>query len=85
MVHRALSSLITCTKPMSAYTYKQLRDALQEVTGYDLEKVRTGDGYLSYALVDGCGDQDGDLFDELDDVADYITNNIGVQQYLETL
>lgn len=66
------------------YTFAQLRGALLECTSYDLKTViEEGDTY--YALIDGCGDQDGDLFEDLFDVTDYITNNDQVSDYLDSL
>jgi len=56
------------------YTFDQLNDALQNCTPWFLTKEKNDDGELAYALRDGCGDQDGDLFDDfagvLDDLAD---------------
>ena len=59
-----------------------LRDALRECTSYDLHEVMDGDE-LAYALIDPFGDQDGDLFYDLADVEDYITNNSEVEDYLD--
>jgi hypothetical protein len=63
------------------YTFEQLRDALRECTSYDLQQV-VDDDQIAYALIDPSGDQDGDLFYELADVEDYITNNEQVDDYL---
>ena len=64
------------------YTYEQLKDALNECTGYDLHMIVDDDEELAYQLIDPFGDQDGDLFYDLDDVADYITNDQQVDEYL---
>jgi hypothetical protein len=64
------------------FTYEQLKDALNDCTSYDLQLVIDDDNEQSYALIDGSGDQDGDLFYDLDDVADYICNNEQVENYL---
>jgi hypothetical protein len=40
---------------------------------------------MAYALIDAYGEQDGDLFYDLEDVADYICNNDQVDQYLYEL
>jgi hypothetical protein len=66
------------------YTYDQLRDAVQECTSYDLVQ-RMGDDYEDYALIDPYGDQDGEPFYDLSDVADFITNNEAVDAYLYDL
>ena len=64
------------------FTFEQLKDALLECTSYDLQ-IKVDDlDEQGYALIDGCGDQDGDLFYDLDDVADYICNNEQVEEYL---
>lgn len=67
-----------------SYTFDQLRDAVQDCTSYELIQ-RMGDDYDEYILVDGCGDQDGDPFYELEDVEDFIRNNDQVDQYLYEL
>jgi hypothetical protein len=67
---------------MTNYTFDQLKDALNECTGYDLQIVVDDDDETAYQLNDAYGDQDGDLFYDLDDVADYITNNDQVSEYL---
>lgn len=66
------------------FTFSQLRDAVLECTSYDLRQV-IDDGELAYALIDPYGDQDGDLFYELDDVEDFITNNNQVEDYLDNI
>ena len=70
---------------MALYTFTQLDAALQSCTGYYLAKTKDEDGELAYALLDGCGDQEGELFDDLEEVAYYITNNSQVEQYLSQL
>lgn len=69
--------MTTATLPFSV-----LRDAVRECTSYDLRET-TDDGEVAYALIDPFGDQDGDLFYELADVEDYITNNSEVEDYLD--
>ena len=63
------------------YTYDQLRDAVQDCTSYDLIQV-FDDDHDEYVLVDAFGDQDGDAFESLEDVLDFITNNKDVEAYL---
>jgi hypothetical protein len=68
------------------YTFDQLKEALNECTSYDLQMVDDEDADMyAYALIDQYGDQEGDLFYDLDDVADYITNNEQVDEYLYTM
>lgn len=64
------------------YTFDQIKEAVNECTGYDLVMKIDEFDDPGYALIDGCGDQDGDLFYELDDVLDYVTNNDQVADYL---
>jgi hypothetical protein len=66
------------------YTFDQLRDAVQECTSYDLVQV-FDDEHDEYILVDPFGDQDGDAFQYLEDVYDYITDNEQVAEYLTEL
>ena len=63
------------------YTFDQLREAVQECTSYDLQHYNDGeeDGYV---LIDPFGDIDGDIFYDLEDVTDFITNNDDVDSYL---
>ena len=67
------------------YTFEQLKDALLENTGFDLQIVIDDLDEQGYALIDPYGDQDGDLFYDLDDVTDYITNDDQVAEYLAQL
>ena len=67
-----------------AYTFFQLREAVQECTSYDLQAV-FDDEHDEYVLIDPYGEQDGDTFTDLDDVYDYITNNEQVNAYLSNL
>ena len=66
------------------FTFEQLRDAVTECTGYDLIQ-RIDEDEVEYALIDPYGDQDGDAFYDLSDVADFITNNEAVDEYLYAL
>ena len=66
------------------YTFDQLRDAVQECTSYDLQQI-FDDEQDAYVLIDPFGDQDGDGFECLEDVYDYITNNEQVAEYLTEL
>ena len=66
------------------YTFEQLRESIQETTGYDLVQ-RFSDDEDEYVLIDPYGDQDGDPFYDLEDVYDYITNNDQVNDYLNEL
>ena len=70
--------------PITMFTFEQLRDAVTECTGYDLVE-RIDDDEVEYALIDPFGDQDGEPFYDLSDVADFITNNEAVDEYLYTL
>ena len=67
---------------VSSFTFDQLNTALLECTSHYLTKEQNEDGELAYALRDGCGDQDGDFFEDLFDIQDYITNNEQVADYL---
>jgi hypothetical protein len=69
--------MTTATLPFTV-----LQAAVRECTSYDLREL-IDDGELAYALIDPFGDQDGDLFYELADVEDYITNNSEVEDYLD--
>ena len=66
------------------FSFEQLRDAVQECTGYDLVQ-RFDDDIDEYVLIDPYGDQDGDPFYDLNDVYDYITDNDQVNEYLNEL
>ena len=66
------------------FTFEQLKDAVQECTGYDLVQ-RFDDDIDEYVLIDPYGDQDGDPFYDLNDVYDYITDNDQVNEYLNEL
>lgn len=65
------------------YDATLLRNALLECTGYDLQLTfdDTDDANV-YALIDPYGEQDGDTFETLEDVYDYITNNDQIVDYV---
>jgi hypothetical protein len=67
-----------------AYTFDQLRDAVQECTSYDLVQ-RFSDDEDEYVLIDPYGDVDGDPFYDIEDVYNYIINNDQVEAYLNAL
>jgi len=68
------------------YTFDQVREAIRECTAYDLRiRVVDDSDENGYALIDPYGDVDGDLFYDLDDVVEYITNNDQVADYLSDL
>jgi hypothetical protein len=64
------------------YTFEQVKEALNACTACDLQIVIDEDDDTALALIDPCGDIDGDLFYDIDDVVDYITNNEQVSEYL---
>ena len=69
-----------------AYTFEQLKGAVNDCTSYDLVMVDNEDeDVVEYYLVDPFGDVDGDPFYDLEDVADYISNNEQVDQYLTSM
>jgi hypothetical protein len=68
----------------STLPFEVLQAAVRECTSYDLIQVDDEDADMyAYALIDPFGDRDGDLFYELADVEDYITNNSEVEDYLD--
>ena len=71
--------------PITMFTFDQLRDAVIECTGYDLIQRIDEDEEVEYALIDPCGDQDGEPFYDLSDVESFICNNEAVDEYLYTL
>lgn len=55
---------------------QQVRNVLENVTGYSFTKNYDGDEETYYyELTDNYGDVDGDPFFEFDDLVDYICNN----------
>lgn len=66
---------------MTTYSFDDLRAAVQDCTSYDLVQ-RMGDDYEEYALIDPYGDQDGDVFYELEDVESFIRANDDIDAYL---
>ena len=64
------------------YTFEQVKEAVQECTGYDLVQ-NFDDEHDDYVLIDPYGDQDGDPFYSLQDVIDYVTDNDQVNKYLK--
>ena len=72
---------------MIEYNFAQLKEAIEETTGYTLVQVIDPLGELEteYHLLDGCGDMDGEPFEDLIDVYDYVTNNDQVAKYLDEM
>ena len=62
--------------------FQLLNDALTNCTSHDAKFLVDGDGDSGFGLFDGCGDMDGDLFLDLEDLELYIRNNEEVDQYL---
>ena len=58
----------------TTYTFEEINTALL-TTPFYLTRETDEDGDQAFALRDGCGDQDGDLFLDLFDVVEYISNN----------
>ena len=71
--------------PITMFTFEQLRESVIACTGYDLVQRVDEDDEVEYALIDPFGDQDGEAFYDLNDVADFITNNEAVNEYLYSL
>ena len=69
---------------MTISIFDQLRDAVRECTSYDLVQ-RFSDDEEEYVLIDPYGEVDGLPFYDIDDVADFITNNDQVEAYLNAL
>ena len=67
---------------MTTYTFQQLNNALTNCTSYFLRKDKDEDGETIYRLLDGCGDQGGEPFDDLVDVTDYVPNDTDGVNYL---
>ena len=61
--------------------FQLLADALTNCTSFWLKKEKLEGDYIFW-LMDGCGDPDGDYFEDLADVEDYICNDEEVAQYL---
>ena len=62
--------------------YQLLCDALTNFTPFMLQKSKDEYGDTIYWLLDGCGDPDGDYFESLIDVEDYICNNVDIETYI---
>ena len=69
---------------MIEYNFEQLKEAIEECTGYTLIQV-FDDEMDEYQLIDQFGDPDGDPFNDLIDVYDYVTNNDQVAKYLDEM
>ena len=65
----------------TSYSFQQINNALTNCTCFYLTKETTADG-PAFALRDGCGDVEGELFDDLYDVQAYVTENQDVFDYL---
>ena len=65
---------------------QQVRNILEECTGYTFNKVYDADEDCNYYdLIDQYGDVDGDPFYEFDDLLEYIENNSQVADELNLL
>ena len=61
--------------------FQLLANALDNCSAFWLKKEKQ-EGEWIFWLMDGCGDPDGDYFETLEDVEDYICNNPEVEQYI---
>jgi len=66
----------------TTYSFQQINNALSNCSSFYLTKETDEDGDQAFALRDGCGDQDGDLFNYIYDVQAYVTENQDVFDYL---
>ena len=66
----------------TTYSFQQINNALTNCSSFYLTKETNEDGDQAFALRDGCGDQNGDLFDDIYDVQAYVTENQDVFNYL---
>jgi hypothetical protein len=80
-VHNGSRSSMIITD--SIQHYQLLCDALTNFTPCMLQKSKDEYGDTIYWLLDGCGDPDGDYFESLIDVEDYICNNVDVETYID--
>ena len=66
---------MTVTMPQEHDLFDMVRYAIEAHTNYTLKRDQDEDGYELYLLVDGFGDVDGDSFEDLWDVIEYVGNN----------
>ena len=65
------------------YTFEQINNAITNCTAYYARKYYDNELAMEmYTLHDGCGDQDGDPFESLEDLEDYVCNSDEVHDYL---
>jgi len=65
------------------FTFQQLNNACTNCTSFFIRKSKDDEGENIYLLFDGCGEQDGDPFEDLETLNDYITLNGDCREYLE--
>ena len=61
---------------------QRLSDACACCTAFTIRTTTDEDGYPVFFLVDGCGDDHGDGFEDLDDLETYVCNNQEVAECL---
>ena len=66
---------MTVTIPTEVGLFEMVKYAIETHTNYTLKRGHDEDGYDTFLLVDPFGDVDGDPFDDLFDVIDYVGNN----------
>ena len=66
---------MTAAIPQERDLFAMVKDAIEGQTSYTLKLSQDEDGYDIFLLVDGCGDVDGDPFEDLWDVIHYVGNN----------
>ena len=66
---------MTVTIPQERDLFDMVRFAIEAHTNYTLKRGQDEDGYDTFLLVDPFGDVDGDPFDDIWDVIEYVGNN----------
>ena len=53
---------------------QRLFEIVSDHTSYSVKEEKDSDGITVWALLDGCGDQEGDSFEYFEDLLDFVTN-----------
>ena len=54
---------------------QRLFEIVSDHTSYSVKEEKDSDGITVWALLDGCGDQEGDSFEYFEDLLDFVTND----------
>lgn len=81
-MHISNTVSITALPMAERRRFQLIADAVTNCTPFFVRVLADEDGLPCFGLFDGCADQDGDPFEDLDRLEDYVTGSDDVAAYI---